>query len=566
MDRVFDKMKQNDIAIYGNVRYCNDFKYVFELVLDRKFSNVFYTQNSDYIHCESQELCELQKLCEQYQLVIVCMDKETWCKIKSASYLVNVVWMEELFGLLDEANVGWFDKINPSDEYHRIPENKKIALWGLNNACDFFLQHQKNIVPDCILDRDLTKSGTYHGITVTSPDSIEDWGDYYVFIMCRDRYGVRDWLISRGMKETEDFLFYEYYVDRISASEMMRKTVYAPSKRKIDCEYPFSCARLEGRGCLSLCVCERITAGNILQQNVEKVWNSVAAVIIRLSMVNQTYSFCDEYGCQFYDLEKLSFLEGNVDVGAYNRKASEMPEIIWMNSSTTCNLYCEICRKERRKNSPIQDQRSMEIAKKAIPLIKKAKMAMVAGDGEVFLDASYQYILDRMKETYHEGLKWVILTNGNLMTKEKVDYILEHGGNDIRIMVSIDAARKETYLKIRRGGNWERLIENLRYVGRQKKEGRLAIFRLNFVVQSNNVKEMGEFVKLAESIGANEVWFTAIRNFGTYGADEFKRIDVRDENGNIKLGYQKYFEDPILKSQIVKMGALLTGKDVYIDL
>lgn len=561
MKKIFDSIKQSEIALYGNVRYCNDFKYVFEPVLDMNFNNIFYIEDSDLEHIHYK----LQNLCEQYQLIIACTDKTTWHRIKDNSCPAKVVWMEEFFGLLDESSVGWFDKDNPSDEYHRIPENKKVALWGLNDACDFFLQYQKNIVPECIFDRDLSKSGIYCDITVISPDSIADWNDYYVIITCRDRYSVRDWLISKGMKEKEDFLFYGYYVDRFCASEMMQKTIYGLSKRRIDCAYPFSCARLEGDGSMSLCACEYIIAGNILHQKTETVWNSAAAAVIRLSMVNQTYSFCDAYACQFYDLEKLPVLEGNVNEDAYERKASEMPEIIWMNSSSTCNLYCEICRKERKNISYIQNQRSMEITKKAVPLIKKGNRVLIAGDGEVFLDASYHYLLSRMEELYHDGLKWTILTNGNLMTKEKVEYILKYGGNSTRIMVSVDAARKETYLKIRRGGNWERLIENLRYVGRQRKEGRLAIFRLNFVVQSSNVKEMGEFVRLAESIGANEVWFTAVRNFGTYGTDEFKQIDVHDENGNIKPEYHIYFENPILKSEMVKMGALLTGRDSYID-
>ena len=150
MKNIFETMAQNDIAIYGDMRYCNDFKYVFQAVFDMSFSNIIYIQDPDCV------VTELQKLCEQYQMVIACIDEAAWSGIKSVQ-LPNVVWMEELFELLDEKNVGWFDKVNPSDEYHRIPDNKKVALWGLNNACDFFLQYQKNIVPECIFDRDLSR-------------------------------------------------------------------------------------------------------------------------------------------------------------------------------------------------------------------------------------------------------------------------------------------------------------------------------------------------------------------------------------------------------------------------
>lgn len=362
------------------------------------------------------------------------------------------------------------------------------------------------------------------------------------------------------MKEAEDFLFYGYYIDRLCASEMMRKTIYAPSKQKINCVYPFSSARLDGNGTMNLCTCAKMVAGNVLHGHAETAWNSVVATITRLSMVNQTYSFCDKAECNVFNIGKLPILEGNIEESSYERTAPSTPVSLQMNYSSACNLYCETCRKERIIISDIQKQRSMEIAKKAIPLIKKGNRVTIAGNGEVFLDPSYQYILDRMEELYHEGLNWEILTNGNLMTKEKIDHILKYSGNSIIFLVSIDAATKDTYLKIRRGGNWERLIENLRYVGQQKKEGKLSIFQLNFVVQSRNVKEMGEFVQLAESVGANSVYFTALKDWGIYGIDEFKKMDIRDEEGSIKSEYRKYFEDPILRSPIVIMDALLKGK------
>ena len=454
MRKIFDNMNQNEIAVYGNSRYCNDFKYVFESVMNMQFNHIFYEEDLE------RNPYELWKLCKQYQVVIICIDRVTWHRIKDNAYPAKVVWMEELFGLLDEVNAGWFDKENPSDEYHRIPGNKKVVLWGLNDACSFFLEYQKNIVPDCILDRDLSKSGIYHGIIVISPDDIEDWNNYYVIIMCRDRYSVRDWLISKGMKETEDFLFYGYYIDRLCASEMMRKTMYAPSKRKVNCELPFCWATFGKEGEFNLCCCANMVVGNILHQDITDVWKSVPAVIIRLSMINQTYSFCQSEVCQFYPLEHLenaSALSSNV----YASEALVNPKILVLDSSDACNLYCETCRACVRTENQSQKFRRMQIVRKVLPLFDYANKILLAGDGEILISESYQYILNNMKVLHHNGLVWDIVSNGNLMTKDKVDYILAEGGEDTRISVSVDAAKKETYQIVRRGGNWERLIKNL---------------------------------------------------------------------------------------------------------
>lgn len=563
MDRhCFENRKMFErTALFGDYRYCNDIAYVFHHVFGSYFGNVFYREKEKRI----EEIChELKELSKRYNLVIVCVSESDWKRLKNI-LPEGIVWMEEMFELLDQVNVGWFDRNLFTDKYRSIPENKKLVLWGLNDACTFFLKYQKNLIPDCIVDRDLSKNGKYCNIPIVAPDDIEKWCDYYVIIMCRDKYAVRDWLIVRGLRETEDFVFYGYYVDQLCVSEMLRKTIYDSSKRKINCELPFGWATFGREGELNLCCCARMLAGNILHQNMTDVWKSVAAVIIRLSMINQTYTFCEGELCQFYP---INYLENDIEPpkNAYNKEALVNPKMLVLDNSSACNLYCETCRMCVDTENKSQKFRSMQITKEVIPLIKGADKILLAGNGEVFVSESYQYILNNMKKLHHNGLIWDIVSNGNLMTKDRLDCILAIGEENTRVSVSVDAANEETYQMIRRGGNWKKLMENLKYVGLQREKGKLAIFRLNFVVQSKNVREMGEFVELARRLNANEIWFTDIKNWGTYSNEEFERISIRNENGEIKTEYRKYFENPILKSKDVRISALLTSKEARIDI
>ncbi len=132
-----------------------------------------------------------------------------------------------------------------------------------------------------------------------------------------------------------------------------------------------------------------------------------------------------------------------------------------------------------------------------------------------------------------------------------VDKLMEVTNGNLGIAVSVDAATKETYELTRSGGNWDKLIENLRYVGILTRRGGIKKFELNFVIQQINVTEVGDFVRLGNELGATKVNFTAIYNVGTYSKDEFEKVGILNENGEIRREFMKYFADPILKSHNV---------------
>ena len=82
------------------------------------------------------------------------------------------------------------------------------------------------------------------------------------------------------------------------------------------------------------------------------------------------------------------------------------------------------------------------------------------------------------------------------------------------IAISLDGANSETNNKIRRGGNFDKIITDLKNIVARKKS--LGINRpyMNFVfcAMVSNFKELPELVKIAADIGLDEVkvvYFTA---------------------------------------------------------
>jgi len=89
-----------------------------------------------------------------------------------------------------------------------------------------------------------------------------------------------------------------------------------------------------------------------------------------------------------------------------------------------------------------------------------------------------------------------LITNGALLTPELSRKLLEAGLT--RLMVSVDAARPETYARVRPGGCWEILRENLSafLAVRRAAGSELPLLRLSFVEMKTNLAERDLFQEL----------------------------------------------------------------------
>ena len=106
------------------------------------------------------------------------------------------------------------------------------------------------------------------------------------------------------------------------------------------------------------------------------------------------------------------------------------------------------------------------------------------------------------------------MTNGTLFTSKEWEK-LEGKYEDISFMVSVDAATKETYEKVRCGGQFERLMENMRFLSMLRKENKVNNVKVIMIVQKANYMEIPDFIKWAKGMGFDKVNLSHIRNWGT---------------------------------------------------
>lgn len=189
-------------------------------------------------------------------------------------------------------------------------------------------------------------------------------------------------------------------------------------------------------------------------------------------------------------------------------KVLGMPVEASIEITTRCNLACIMCPRGAI-NRPIKDM-SLSLFKKIIEeMAPWAELIYLHGLGEPLLHKDlFKMIRYAKKKKIRVGLS----TNAILLDKGKADRLLSSGLD--YLIFALDAADKETYEKIRRGGQFEKAVVNTRCFLKRKQElGRPVFCVVQMVVMPENQKEKGKFLKAWQNSGAEAVRVKPVVDF-----------------------------------------------------
>lgn len=335
-----------------------------------------------------------------------------------------------------------------------------------------------------------------------------------------------------------------------SASEMLRKTYFDKVQNRTDCTLPFEMFYINPHGNIWLCPCfGEVTVGNVLLNAPEKIWeNSNIAKIFRLSIINNTYSFCDRRCEKFWNNPDVS---GKV-FPRKNVLRNEAPSKVLVAFDRACNLRCKSCRPEPYfKNNDYRERIIMYFADELIKsgYLEKCEELTIGGDGETFLSNGYQRVLFS-GDLKRKG-KVSIMTNGTLFTPAMWEQ-LEGKYSAIEFSVSVDATTEETYKKVR-GGNFNALKKNLLFLSELRKDGKVQCVTIKLIAQRDNWREMKDFILMGKELGFDKVYLSPIWNWGTYSKEEFREISIfeNEEETEMKQEIKAFVEDELFKDPIV---------------
>ena len=307
---------------------------------------------------------------------------------------------------------------------------------------------------------------------------------------------------------------------------------------------------------------------NYLPENTspKDAWESDTSYNIRESMLDGTYKYCDKNQCpRLSKLNSVGDIGGNGPMVLKSNMSNETknkiqqhkdrtlkPTTVQFSFDRTCNLKCPSC----RIDIITADSKKIQEVKKTIDQIQNQygesiDTLYITGTGDPFVSVGFRDFLRNFDKTKWPSLKRIHLhTNATKWNKKMWDSMSRIHTYVKSCEISIDAGTKETYeTKTRLGGNWDDLIDNLKFISTIPK---LKSVKTSFVVQKHNYKEMETFYNLMVDIFGNKVnvFYGKINNWGTFTEEEYLEHKVWDESHPLYDDFLKNLNSFILKDKV----------------
>lgn len=306
-----------------------------------------------------------------------------------------------------------------------------------------------------------------------------------------------------------------------------------PDLRGKFCSRPFDSLETQSRGRVFFCCTAwlPIAIGNLSAKTPDQIWNSAAAQDIRRSILDGSYRYCSRMHCPRLtadDLPSVNEIRDESHRKAITERRVRVPEgprRVFLSHDRSCNLSCPSCRTSTIVAKKDEVDRMNAVAERVIvPLVQSVRRIQITGSGDPFASQHFRYLIKRLTRGDTPDLRINLQTNGLLLKASWDELGLEAYAG--WVIVSIDAARPETYAVVRRGGRFDMLLENLEFLSQLRRADRVRHVRLDFVVQALNYREMPEAVDLMRAFGFDGIKFQMIRSWNTYAPEEFAKHDI----------------------------------------
>ncbi|WOF15385.1 radical SAM protein [Methanoplanus sp. FWC-SCC4] len=210
--------------------------------------------------------------------------------------------------------------------------------------------------------------------------------------------------------------------------------------------------------------------------------------------------------------------EKKVKYGFYGYLTERFPSQINVDVTNRCNLSCIHCPhsvEDYHKNNPViyLDE---SLNKKMVDEVATYGKGCVqyiryTADGEPLLHPKIYEMLLYAKE--NSGAVVTLTTNGTLLNEKNLDKLIK--SNIDVIDISIDAHYKETYEKIRVGGSFEKVVNNVLNLLKRRGEFKDGIkIMVSFVEQEFNRQEKEKFIEFWTESGVDNVVIRPLHSVG----------------------------------------------------
>src|SRR5271168_484298 len=190
------------------------------------------------------------------------------------------------------------------------------------------------------------------------------------------------------------------------------------------------------------------------------------------------------------------------EIGADRSAVADQPPVcLYLEVTNRCNLLCETCPRTFEELEPPADM-GWELFTKIVDQVPNIARVVMHGVGEPML---VKNLPDMIRYLKARGTYVLFNTNGTLMQPKRFQELIDTGLDELR--VSLDAADRESYAKIRGKDFFNRIVRDVgKFIAYQKQVGattpRVSLWLTGL---KETVDQLPEFVRLAARIGVSEV-------------------------------------------------------------
>lgn len=223
--------------------------------------------------------------------------------------------------------------------------------------------------------------------------------------------------------------------------------------------------------------------------------------------------------------------------------------------TSKCNLNCRMCyigdSGRQGQDMPLYAYR--KIAEQVFPYLN---FITISCGYEALMAENILDMINIAGE--HDIEKKEIMTNGMLLDEKIIRAIIEFRLTNL--LVSFDGASKETYEQIRRGSDFNRIMDNIRLLNRIKRECNVSYPTLVFSVtlMRSNIDELPGIMEIAKDNEAGRLLVKAVHVHNRYLENE--SLDrIPEKTKEVLLGAQR-------KAEMLDVELMLTPETLcYLD-
>ena len=289
--------------------------------------------------------------------------------------------------------------------------------------------------------------------------------------------------------------------------------------------------------------------GNCITDSVDDCYNSEHANYLRSTLEDGSFSLCRFEACPF--LQNNSLPDISAEEYASRKKEKYRPVQVNMAFDFVCNQSCETCRKEVFKPPKDYGQKMKAIQNSIAPYLDTAKYISTSGHGDPFASKYMMDILSNMQPT-NPDMQILIETNGVFFDEAHWERIAHLSSVKLDVVVTINSFDPHTYKLISRDGDFERVMENLNFMSKLRKENKITVLSNSFVIQDRNFREIPFFIQRSfQGYAFDYVVLKPVYQWGTMDDDVYWFKDVLNPSHPYHQEYLEIISDPIVQDKRV---------------